>query len=179
LEFDVGEMSQSNRPTRESITTGLYFLNEHGVTPNDSERPNVSPLSEGSPDIRMPNHHATPSPTNLDAVPDDSTVVHVAEAMKWVICSIFVERCAPHFKCRLGDIPSHLRIPVIQTTHYPAFAMQSKCSENDGNIEVLDQMMMQSSITEEIEGKFRVVKSSTPTVANNNCASRPGGGCGH
>ena len=90
----------------------------------------------------------TAPPTYHDVVPD---VSRVAEGMN---SSILVENYAPCFIDNLGDIPSHMRIPVIQTMHEPAFAMQSKCSENDGNIEVLDQMMEQSGINEEATRQF-------------------------
>jgi hypothetical protein len=78
----------------------------------------------------------------------------VQQGMVWVICSILVENLTPQHGYKLGEIPSNLRIPVKKTKHMPAFAMHSKCSRNDGNIEVLDKMMEQSGITEEIVRRF-------------------------
>jgi len=154
MEFNVGEISMINHATHKSITTGLFFQLEHGVVPEDLKRPGVSPASEDKTSRHSPNRHPTPPATIWDAIPSESALGRIRKGMVWVIGSILVETLALQHKHNLGEIPSNLQIPVKKTHHKPAFAMHSKCSGNDSNIEVLDKMMGQSGITEDIVRHF-------------------------
>jgi hypothetical protein len=146
----VGASSQANRDKFESITTGLFFRLEHGVTKKDLERPYVSPLSEDALEKRVPNRHITPVPKLTDALTPSPVRRRVNEGMIWVIRKILVGHWAPQHRGELGDIPSSVRIPIKKTTHHSAFAVHEKVSGNDGNIAVIENFREQAAIDEEL-----------------------------
>ena len=148
--LDVGTMTQANRATFESITTGLIFQLEHGVTREDLQRPNVTPPSGDFPTRRMPNRHNTPAPTIKDAIPSRDIRERVHDGMLWVISSILARKCAPALESEFGDIPSTLHIPIKKTTHHPVFAVHEKSSSNDGNIKVIRSLMEQIGVDEDV-----------------------------
>ena len=152
LEFDlkVGVESQANRSTFESITTSLVFKLEHGVTVDDLKRPLVSPQSENHHGLHITNRHVTPLPKPIDVLLTSAARRRVHEGMTWVIRKILVDNWAPQHKKRLGDILSDICIPRTKTSHQPAFAVHEKCSGNDGNIKVLENLREQLGLDEEI-----------------------------
>ena len=145
----VATSTQANQPKFESITTGLVFQLEHGVTIEDLRRPHVSPLPGNYPEYRTSNRWSTPPATRDHIRPSLAVRRRVTEAMIWVIQKILVDECATHFKTDLKTIPSHLHIPIKKTACQPVFAIDEKCSTNDGNIKVLRSWMEQTGITSE------------------------------
>ena len=148
--LSVAANTQDNQAKFESITTGLTFQLEHGVTKDDLKRPHVTPPPADYPELRVPNRWVTQAPTASDIRPPFEARDRVKEAMLWVIREILVKELAPELQQELGDIPSHLRIPQTRTTHRPIVAIREKCSTTDGNLNVLESWLKQTGITDEV-----------------------------
>lgn len=144
LMFKTGTTTLLNQSTFESITTALFFALK-GVKPDD-----LKCVKE------VEAVHALPQPgfdEIVEPLSDFETLERIRQAMIWAIKGILVEH-APQYRSNLERIPSKLDVPPEKTHHMPAFAMHYKCGTTDGNIEILEKLDEQASISDEIRKEY-------------------------
>ena len=136
--------------TQKHATAALVFPMSHGVTPDDLKCADIlwksDPLNPNIPPTeRRPTYtwrHCLPKPS---PVPGPSQRIRI---IAWHFCHALVT-FVPGFERFRKDLKTPetiLQIPVTKTTHIPCRAMDINPSTNDGQAQVLEELLRQANL---------------------------------
>ena len=146
FKFGVGQPTDLNDHTFESITMGLFFDAHQSVLPEHLKYANViwdcHPNNEDSRNL-------LPPMTSVDVLPSHSAIQKLIDHCQWHIKAVLVEEYFPEFKSKLGNPQSMFLLDAEKMLYSTAEAMYAKASTTDGNIEALTSLLQQSGIVDE------------------------------
>jgi len=141
--FRVGQPTDLNEHTFESITTGV-FLNPHSqVLPEHLEYAEmIRAHHPNNPDPTSPH----PKMTFCNITPTSTTIQSLMKHCQWHVKAVFIEEYFPGMQLNLGEPPSMFKLSPEKTTYSTVKAVYAKASTIDGNIEALMSLLEQSGI---------------------------------
>ena len=146
FKFGVGQPTDLNDHTFESITMGLFFNAHQSVLPEHLEYTDaIWECHPNNEDSRNP----LPPMTSVDVLPSHSAIQKLVDHCQWHIKAILVEEYFPEFKSMLSNPLSMFLLDAEKTLYSTAEAMYAKASTTDGNIEALTSLLQQSGIVDE------------------------------
>ena len=143
FKFGVGQPTDLNDRTFESITTGLFINAPKSVLPKHLKYDDA--IWE-----RHPNNENLTNPlppmTPADILPSHPALQKLQAHCQWHVKALLIEEYLGEFKSNLGNPPSTFTLDAEKTSYSTAEAMHAKALTTDGNIEALTSLLEQSGI---------------------------------
>ena len=141
--FGVGQPTDLNEHTFESITTSVFLNPNSQVLPEHLEYTEmVWAHHHNNPDATSP----YPEMASCNVVPTSTAIQNLMKHCQWHIKAVFMEEYLPGMQLNLGQPPSIFKLSPEKMMYSTAKAVYAKASTIDGNIEALMSLLEQSGI---------------------------------